>query len=327
MPAMGLIRHPSAAFTSFLVHFIVLSFDTTTVLSRPILGKASVANAEIISFHFLHQLSSPRKGEALKGIRQLKQYLRRFGYVNYYEKNSVSAADDDTFDELLESSLKTYQRYFSLDVTGIPDSQTLQQMMKQRCGVPDMNSGSTSMLSGSSVSLFSFFRNRRWPASQTHLTYGFLPWNNRIINIDRGKLSRVCRRAFARWSAVTHFTFEEVKDYGGAEMRIGFFRGAHGDGADFDGRGGVLAHAFAPTAGIFHLDGDETWSTTTTTTTDPGADETDLESVAVHEIGHLLGLGHSSVRDAVMYPTIPRGVKKVNLHGDDIDGIRALYNL
>ncbi|XP_068641861.1 metalloendoproteinase 5-MMP-like [Aristolochia californica] len=309
-----------------LILFSFLTLDT--VLSRPALDKAAV-HADS-SFQFLQHLMSCHKGENLKEIHQLKQYLRRFGYMSYVDYNTEAgvAADDDTFDELLESSLRAYQRNYNLKVTGILDSPTVQQMMEPRCGVPDIVNGSTSMLSGKKrrieptginpVALYSFFRNQIWPTSKTHLTYGFLPGN---LIIDRGKFSSVCRQAFAKWSAVSHFTFEEVEDYRGADIKIGFFRGAHGDGADFDGRGGILAHAFAPTAGIFHLDGDESWST------DPNADETDLESVTIHEIGHLLGLGHSSVRDAVMYPSIPRGVKKLNLHGDDIAGIRALYNL
>ncbi|GMN20106.1 hypothetical protein TIFTF001_045282 [Ficus carica] len=51
----------------------------------------------------------------------------------------------------------------------------------------------------------------------------------------------------------------------------------------------------------------------------------DLESVAVHEIGHLLGLDHSNVPAASMYPTFIYGERKRGLNADDIQGIRALY--
>jgi len=54
-------------------------------------------------------------------------------------------------------------------------------------------------------------------------------------------------------------------------------------------------------------------------------DQIDLESVAVHEIGHLLGLDHSSDSNAVMYSKIPPGTVKRDLAQDDIDGIHALY--
>ena len=50
----------------------------------------------------------------------------------------------------------------------------------------------------------------------------------------------------------------------------------------------------------------------------------DLQTVATHEIGHLLGLAHTPVQEAVMYAIISPGSTK-GLNQDDIDGIRALY--
>lgn len=81
-----------------------------------------------------------------------------------------------------------------------------------------------------------------------------------------------------------------------------------------------MGHAFAPTSGIFHYDGDETWSDRG----DPAA--FDLETTAVHEIGHLLGLAHTSVPEAIMFPTLGRGIIK-RIADDDIQGIKDLYNL
>ena len=42
-----------------------------------------------------------------------------------------------------------------------------------------------------------------------------------------------------------------------------------------------------------------------------------------HELGHVLGLGHSSVQGALMYFSI--STTEARLHQDDIDGIRHLY--
>ena len=47
--------------------------------------------------------------------------------------------------------------------------------------------------------------------------------------------------------------------------------------------------------------------------------------VAVHEFGHSLGLMHSDVRDAVMYPYYSYD-PNLQLHEDDIRGIQSLYS-
>jgi hypothetical protein len=127
-------------------------------------------------------------------------------------------------------------------------------------------------------------------------------------------------QAFQAWASRTHFTFSQAPSGSRPDIIVGFFRRDHGDGSPFDGPGGTLGHAFAPTDGRFHYDGDERWSVGAVS----GA--FDLQTIAVHEIGHNLGLGHSSVLEAIMFPTIPSGATK-GLHPDDIEGIRVLYNM
>lgn len=86
----------------------------------------------------------------------------------------------------------------------------------------------------------------------------------------------------------------------------------------FDGRGKVLAHAFFPQDGRAHFDEDETF-------TDGTSRGTNLLWVATHEFGHALGIEHSDVRDAIMYPYYTGYVPGMQLHSDDIAAIRYLY--
>jgi len=53
---------------------------------------------------------------------------------------------------------------------------------------------------------------------------------------------------------------------------------------------------------------------------------TDLQSIATHEIGHQLGLAHSSVEQSTMYYAYSGGTAARSLHADDINGVCALYN-
>jgi hypothetical protein len=51
-----------------------------------------------------------------------------------------------------------------------------------------------------------------------------------------------------------------------------------------------------------------------------------IEDIAAHEFGHALGLGHSTVVGATMYPSVSScNTGNRTLDTDDIDGVRSLY--
>lgn len=272
-----------------------------------------------------NQFLGSHKGQKVNGLAKLKNYFQRFGYIS----SSSSANFTDDFDEILESAVKMYQINFNLNSTGELDVQTLKHVVLPRCGNPDVINGTSTMNSGKpktnytihTLAHYSFFPNKpSWPASKTELTYSFSPDNQLPENVKS-----LFGRAFERWSEVTPLTFAETSSFRRADIKIGFFSGNHGDGEAFDGILGTLAHAFSPPSGLFHLDGDENWVMDGDFINASPLSAVDLESVAVHEIGHILGLGHSSDEAAIMYPTISSGMRKVELANDDILGIQELY--
>jgi Matrixin len=53
----------------------------------------------------------------------------------------------------------------------------------------------------------------------------------------------------------------------------------------------------------------------------------DIETVALHELGHLLGLNYSAVAGTVMWPTVSYNSTLRTLQPDDLAGIRAYIPL
>ncbi|KAI3872532.1 hypothetical protein MKX03_012231 [Papaver bracteatum] len=170
-----------------------------------------------------------------------------------------------------------------------------------------------------SIAHYSFFpRQPKWRPANRTLAYGFAPENNLPETV---KLTFA--NAFKRWAEVTPLSFVETESYLTANIKIVFANGDHGDREPFDGTLGTLTHAFSPQNDRFH--GAEDWIVDGDVSTTTIRSAVDLESVVVHEIGHLLGLGHSSVEESIMYPMISSRKKKVVLRDDDIQGIQVLY--
>ncbi|XP_026451913.1 metalloendoproteinase 1-MMP-like [Papaver somniferum] len=169
------------------------------------------------------------------------------------------------------------------------------------------------------TSHFSVFEgNPAW--SKTNLTYGMSP-NYMIDYINRNDILMALHSSFSRWSSVVELNFTEIQAYESADIKIGFYHGDHGDGLPFTQ--GILAHAFEPEIGMLHFNADVVWSVDFKS--ERRKDAFDLESVATHEIGHLLGLNHSSDQDAVMFWSIPRRTEKRELSADDVLGVQSLY--
>ena len=134
--------------------------------------------------------------------------------------------------------------------------------------------------------------------------------------------------ALAAWSEYSEIEWKEAaQPPGNGQVEVKFvIEGPHGDAWPFKEYGDVLGHAFSPRkghpeplAGDIHVNHNRKFYTTT-----PYPGHFHLPTVLTHEIGHALGLPHSDVPEAVMYPVIYEKQPKP-LRNDDQCAIRQLY--
>lgn len=134
------------------------------------------------------------------------------------------------------------------------------------------------------------------------------------------------QRAAAIWQSVANINLVQVSDSG---MAFGEYGNQQGDSRVGDIRigaipmgSGTLGAAFSPpqiNGGT--LAGDIVLNSTTPWMINANYD---LQTVAIHEFGHALGMDHASISNAVMYSYYV-GMKQ-SLHSDDVSGIQSIYS-
>lgn len=253
--------------------------------------------------------TSIQQQPSLEKMKAAKFYLKQYGYLTEIENNSttsqtlgkLSAAEEQ---QQFTEALIEFQTFYGLPATGTLDAETMRKMQSPRCGVAD-----------------NYSLRKGWNITS-------LTWNFYRASAEENNLAS---KAFALWqrhvkNLVFNHTFASAK----ANILISYQDSNHryrisGDNCSFPDDT-VLGHGTFPAEGNdyseIHINRAKRW---TLDENDTDGAATRLFDVLVHEIGHVLGMDHSDVKDAVMYSYYKGGKPIRDLNPDDIAGIQRLY--
>jgi hypothetical protein len=241
------------------------------------------------------------KGQAHPQLTPVQNFLEHFGYL------APAGFGPGVLDDPTTTALSLYQERNGLPVTGVFDEATRADMATSRCGMADLDNG------------IAFIKRCAWPTPQ--LTFAFEDGTPDTA----GEFAAV-RQAVATWAAAAPITCTEVGATQSPDVLIDWRAAADPDRSMI---GDIIAHAdFPPGCGVVtnslpkpvHFDDSEhRWGNGAIVATH------DIETVALHELGHILGLQHTTDGSAVMFHRIPTNSTNRVPRADDLAGITSLY--
>ncbi|XP_031623107.1 matrix metalloproteinase-2-like [Contarinia nasturtii] len=254
-------------------------------------------------------------------LTQIMGFMQKFGYLNSSARSSsIGGSTIDTLyhEDAIVAGIKNMQKFGSLNETGVLDEPTIKLLTSPRCGVADITKHS-SVLNHSRAKRF-ILGSRGW--MKRRLTYYIQNWSPKV---GEDKVAEGMKKAFKLWSKYSNLQFVRVFE-SNADIIVSFGSRYHGDIYPFDGPGSVLAHAFFPYSlgslgGDIHFDNDENWKENASNLNDG----VDFTSVAIHELGHSLGLAHSPIFSSIMFPYYKGPEESKELGYDDILAMYELY--
>lgn len=158
------------------------------------------------------------------------------------------------------------------------------------------------------------------------VSWSFAQTTGSFFSFDRpfseAEYQALVREAFDAWEDVLNIDFVEVSDASTVELRVGWdaIDGAFGTVGTAQYSGSRTTDpVFSITQAEIRFDTAETWNLNKTS----GGQDTNFYTVALHEIGHVLGLGHATNRETVMFATQQADI--IELQAGDITGGQIIY--
>ncbi|MFZ3493300.1 matrixin family metalloprotease [Streptomyces sp. 5.8] len=225
-------------------------------------------------------VATTRPGQKQDGFEYVQMFLEQHGYL------PARSYEAGRLDPITSLALAWFQEHSALTSTGAFDEPTRGAMLKSRCGIMrnDIFRAAGSPIYQPNGSQCAWDKN--------HLTYAF---NGGTAQIPGDNEFTAVRAAFATWQALLPLTFQEVSSGADPDILISWVPANDPDYPDMVGS--THAHSGPPPGCAnpdvrprpLHFDNEEhKWRI--------GAEFAcfDVQSVALHEVGHLIGLRHAA---------------------------------
>ena len=248
-------------------------------------------------------------------VCRLQRMLAHFGYFE------AGADAEGTFGDATEAALKQFQDFTGLEPDGVAGPATKAALMATRFDVESdkpVHGDRKTFAKGQEIKYF------------VEDTPTYLP---------AAAVKAEIAQAAAQWTATGAVgAFTPVGSRAEADLVVEWVDKTEGNLYKFDGPGGCIAHAYAADGKAkLEFDAAERWSLQRASYATPEeADAADREDerfpgeefyvlpVALHELGHVLGLSHSADAHSVMAPFYVSN--RTRLHESDAERVLALYN-
>ncbi|KAF2281286.1 uncharacterized protein EI97DRAFT_454492 [Westerdykella ornata] len=232
--------------------------------------------------------------------KHVHDFFKLFGWLRH---------NDTIKDHDFPAAIRRIQRILHEPETGEYDEKMEVVMSRPRCGtIQPFNATDARMPDGGTLRKRYVLWGPKWNSAT--VTYRFLNYTSDIAaDLQRETL----RKAFAQWNQYLPISIVPASDnIPRADIHVRFM--TMGPDEPAYAFTNMIADGLTMSSGLINITFNDyyTW-----------ADDRLFSFTALHEIGHALGLSHSKVEDAVMWPYFEGIVRP--MHPDDKAAIHSLY--
>jgi peptidoglycan hydrolase-like protein with peptidoglycan-binding domain len=245
-------------------------------------------------------------------VRAVHEYLGKYGYFpdaklaqeypRWKPAVSEPPADVTVFDERTAEALRSLQRNAGLAQTGMVDEPTRALLTKARCGVPD------GVVDLDPTDKFALLGN----ITSNTLSHKWSLVGAMDDGLSTDQVAAAVNAAATSWVNQSSLSIIQSASPG-ARTNISF--------ADLGNTGTLgVTNGGGSNSSTIRLNIQFAWSVAAS----PPSGFVDLETVVLHELGHVLGLDHSALNQATMFPFLGSIDRTTN--PDDNVGISTLWD-